>query len=122
MKNPAAAPTTEHNDDLSWFGMGAAPFAVALHQVGGYVLAHIACQSGLNWPLHVLSLLSLALALAGVAVALRDGSRNRGALDGAAVSERSRFLALLALGGSLLLALVIAGQAIAEFYFDPCQR
>src|SRR4051812_20289274 len=122
MKNPAAAPTLEHNDDVSWFGMAAAPIAVAIHQVGNYALVPIACHRGLHWPLHVLSVLALALAVAGVAMAARDWLRHDGSMEGMETPGRSRFMALLAMALSAFLVLLIVAQAIAQFFFDPCQR
>ena len=122
MKNPAAAPTLEHNDDVSWFGMAAAPFAAAMQQVGNYALVPIACHRGLHWPLYLLSLLALALALAGGATAARDWLRHNGALESAEMPSRSRFIALMAMAWSALLVLLIVAQAVAQFYFDPCQR
>ena len=122
MKNPRAAPTLAHNDEVSWFAIGAGPFAVALHQVGNYVLVDVACRKGPHLPLHIVSALSLIVALSGALVAWRDWAHHPGRLDGHDMSGRSRFIALVALLFGLLCALVIAAQAIAEFYFDPCQR
>ena len=36
--------------------------------------------------------------------------------------SRSRFIALMAMAWSALLVLLIVAQAVAQFYFDPCQR
>jgi hypothetical protein len=54
--------------------------------------------------------------------ATRDWLRHDGALEGAEMPSRSRFIALMAIAWSALLVLLIVTQAVAQFYFDPCQR
>jgi hypothetical protein len=122
VKNPEAAPTAAHNDDVSWFAFAAAPTAVTLHQVGLYAMTPLACQRWLFWPLHVTTAAALILVLSGIAVAWRDSVRNAGAMEGAELPGRSRFIAVVVLACSILLLMVIVAQAIAFFYFQPCQR
>jgi hypothetical protein len=72
--------------------------------------------------LHALSVLTLALALAGGWVAWREWKRAGAEYPGeeGGTIPRSRFMAFLGMLGSALFSLTILAQWTASFFLNPC--
>ncbi len=67
---------TTSTDRRLWFGFLAGPIAWSLHELVSYVLVKVACETGFGLLLHLVTLATLALAGAGMYVALkRHGAR-----------------------------------------------
>ena len=99
-------------------------FAIAFDQEVSYFIVEWSCGARAHWPTFAVSAVALVIALAGAYIAWRDlravptgASASDGTADG-----RNRFLALLGLMLSGFFALAIVFEAIAKFFFDPCQR
>lgn len=105
-----------------WAGLLAGPAAFLLNLQIAYVLAALSCDEARIW-LHVTALGTLALALAGGALAWRDWrSTGAGAAgDGEGAIPRSRFMSVLGMMMGVLFALIIVAQWIPMFII-PCQR
>jgi hypothetical protein len=73
-------------------------------------------------PLHLLSLATLALAVAGGVVAWREWRRagREWPGEGPGTLPRSRFIAVLGLLGAPLFALTIVAQWVANLFLNPC--
>lgn len=73
-------------------------------------------------PLHLVTLATLALAVAGGLVAWRDWRRSGGEWPGeeGSVLARSRFMGVLGLLTSAFFALVIVAEWAAKLFLDPC--
>lgn len=108
---------------MSWFGLVAAPAAWSLNHVAGYALVGWACASGQFFVLPLLTCVLLLVALAGAWRAAADACRFGSAeLSDARVDGRARFAALAGLGLSVLVALVLALDVLAELVIGPCPR
>lgn len=109
-----------------WAGVLIAPAAWAFNLQANYTLATFACEG--RWPLliHAISVVSLAVALAGMWIAWGSWRNAGGA--GADTGEheprdrvaRSRFMAAAGFVLSAFFALVIVAQWIPAFFQDPC--
>lgn len=106
---------------ILWASWLLGPVAWALHENVSYLLAPQICGTGRMWLLHLASLLALAMAAAGGAIAWRSwmladtqevGARPAG--------ERIRFMALVGLLFSGLSAFGILVESIPNFILDPC--
>jgi hypothetical protein len=109
---------------LAWIGIGLAPVAAAASFQTRYMMAPFACQSGWTWSLHVVSLIALAAAGAGLFGAYRlwqlGGSDWPGDQLGSA--PRNRFLGMLGMMFSALMILLILAQVVPVFFLDPCAQ
>lgn len=107
-------PANVRHDALAIAGFVSGPIAWALDLTLSYFLLPRVHWSGARWPLHLVTVLSLAILAAGALAALRvlrtPGEAAARAGDGpvAQVTERSRFLARggLLLCGFFLLAIL----------------
>jgi len=122
--DPRAAPTPLFIPaGMSWFGLVAAPAAWSINHVAGYALVGWACASSQFFALPLLTCALLLVALTGAWRAAADLRRLGSAeLTEARVDGRARFAALAGLGLSILVALVLALDMLAEFVIGPCPR
>jgi hypothetical protein len=105
-----------------WFAVLAGPIAVALNIFIGYALVKWACAGGRTYVLTVVAAFTLALAMSGAWVGWTCRAQVRGATEhGGRVIDRSYFGALVAIGLSLLNALLIVMQAYPHFVLSPCE-
>ena len=106
-----------------WVALAAGPAAAALHLPVSYALVKFACAWQRRTPLLMVALAALLLAAAGVWLAFASEARLRAAADeqGGRPIDRSLFLARVALGTNLTLALFIAGTAVATMVLSPCE-
>lgn len=105
-----------------WFAVLAGPVAWMLGLNAQYGLVRVACARGSMLYLHAVTVLTLALALAGVWMALREWRRTgRGWPDeqGGTLS-RSRFMAVVGLMAGALFSLAIVAQWLANVFLNPC--
>ena len=106
-----------------WVGLLLAPSAFAAHLQISYVLVRWACLRSADVWVHVVDLLSIALAALGTIVAWRvwqsAGRREPGEEGGSL--PRTRMLGVLGIGFSGMITLVLFGQWIAAFYIGTCQ-
>jgi hypothetical protein len=106
-----------------WVGMFLAPAAFAAHLQINYVLVRWACLRDRDVWVHVVDLLAVALAVAGAVAAWRTWERagRDEPGEGGGVLPRTRFLGIVGLGFSVMIALVLVEQSIAAFFISTCQ-
>lgn len=105
-----------------WFAVLTGPLAWMFGLNAQYGLVRVACAKQNMLYLHGLSVLTLALALAGGWVAWREWKR-AGAEppgEGGGTLPRSRFMTALGLLSSALFSLAILAQWAASFFLNPC--
>jgi hypothetical protein len=107
-----------------WAGLLIAPLAFLLHLQINYMLTTQLCPGGRKIILHVVTFAFLLVAACGGLVAWRNWDALGSKLPGEAGSilERSRFMAIVGLLISALVALVFIAQLIPQFFFDPCHN
>jgi hypothetical protein len=107
-----------------WLGILLGPVAALSQLEANYALVGWACAYGRSWPLHLVALAALVIALLAGFLAYRNLRRlgARWQEDGQGVFPRSRFMAALGVLISLLMLLVIIAQWIPVFIYGPCQR
>lgn len=107
---------------LLWFTVLAGPVAWLTGLNADYALVRVACARGSMLPLHVVSLATLLLALAGGWVAWTEWRRTGREWpgEGGGTLPRSRFLIALGLLGSPYFALVIVAQWVGKLFLNPC--
>jgi hypothetical protein len=106
-----------------WVGFFLAPAAFFAHLQIRYVLVPWACATNGQLWIHVVDVLALALALLGAFVAWRAW-RSAGREDpseAAGAVPRTRLLAVVGLGMSLMCVLMLLGQWAGAFFFSACQ-
>lgn len=105
-----------------WFAVLAPPLAWMLGLNAGYGLVRVACARNSNLSLHLVSLATLLLALAGGWVAWRAWNRTGRQAPGeeGGTLARSRMMAVLGLMGGALFSLGIILQWVASLFFNPC--
>jgi hypothetical protein len=107
---------------LLWVSLLSGPAAWTVNQLAGYALVKPVCVSGQYLALAAISAAALTAALAGVWIGARCLRRLAGAdLAGGGQANRSRFLAISAIGLNLLLALLIATAAVPPFILQSCE-
>ncbi len=107
-----------------WAGLLAGPLAALLQLEANYALVLHACRTGDEFWLHVVSVVALALTVAGGLLSWRNW-RSAGAEwedEGAGVRPRSSFMAAVGIMINALLALVVVAQWIPIFVYGPCDR
>jgi hypothetical protein len=106
-----------------WVGFFLAPAAFFAHLQIRYVLVPWACATNGQLWIHVVDVLALALALLGAFAAWRAwrsaGGDRPG--EGAGAVPRTRLIAVVGLGSSLMCALMLLGQWAGAFFFSACQ-
>jgi hypothetical protein len=105
-----------------WFAVLAGPLAWMLGLNAEYSLVRVACAKDTNLSLHLVSLATLLLALAGGWVAWREWKRTGRRWPGEAGGPlaRSEFMAAIGLLTSALFSLAIVTQWVASLFFNPC--
>lgn len=106
-----------------WFAVLAGPLAWMLGLNAQYGLVRVACAKDNMLYLHVVSVATLLLALAGGWVAWTEWRRTgRHADDEESFGTlpRSRFMVGLGLLASALFSLAILAQWVANFFLNPC--
>jgi len=108
---------------LLWFGVLAAPVAWALHLQAMYVLTQSACARHTMLPLHLATIVLLAVSVLSILVGWRDWNRIGtdwpSGIEGGVIG-RSRFLATVGVFMSMLFTLVIVCQWLTVLFFSPC--
>lgn len=105
-----------------WFALAAPPTAWFCAQSAGYFVVPHACSARQSLPLHLIAAVAIAI-IAGAGYTGFGIWRESGALpsdDEATPTDRSRFLAELAMGGAALFGLTLIGQWIAIAILGPC--
>lgn len=107
---------------LLWIGMLAGPIAWFLHQQVSYILATLSCTDAATIVLHVVTVITSLIAIAGAGIAWMSWRRTGHAetIRGGGTVARSRFMALSGLLLSFLFLLVIVAQGIPNFFISPC--
>ena len=85
----------------------------------------LACATQQPVWIHLVSAAALAIALAGIVMAhrvWRESDVDAATPDGAAEASRTRFLALLGISISALMALAAAAQWLTAMVIPPCVR
>jgi nicotinamide riboside transporter PnuC len=105
-----------------WFAVLAAPLAWMLGLNAEYSLVRVACAKDTSLSLHLVSIATLLLALAGGWVSWRAWKRTgrEGPGEGGGTLPRSRMMVAMGLMGSALFSLAILTQWVASLFFDPC--
>ena len=109
------------SEALLWVGVVAGPAAWFLHLTTSYGLVGRICESGAVWPLHLVTGVTLALAVTGVLSASAGVARTgRGTRALAARSDRARFMGTggLLLSGFFTAVIILAW--IPDFVLSPC--
>ena len=105
-----------------WASMLAGPFAWVFDQGLSYPSVKPSCFNASEAPLLVIAALSLAIAAAGASIGwwclqqVRDGRD-----DGGRVVDRSYFMAVVAIGFNVLIALLIVTATAPIFLLSPCE-
>jgi len=105
-----------------WTGILAGPIAWAFDLTASYALVKWACNTDTYATLHLLTIVSLALALVGWVtswMALRRTSHDV-PTDGGHPRQRARFMAILGLTTSALFTLTILAGALPRWMLDAC--
>lgn len=105
-----------------WFAVLAGPLAWMLGLNAQYGLVRVACARGSMLYLHAVTVLTLALALAGVWTAWREWRRTGREWpdERLGVIPRSRFMAVLGVLAGALFSLAIVCQWLANLFLNPC--
>lgn len=110
-------------DEVSWLGLSAGPLAWFAAHALNYAIVGWSCARSDRLPLHLVSIGALVLVSLGVVISWRDWRRHADArAEGEDPAGRAHFIGLLAFCSCLIFGLVLLIEAIAQFYFDPCQR
>ena len=105
-----------------WFPILVPPLAALVQQSASYALVAAECAQQQRLPVHLVTALGLAVALTGAAIAWRQWRAVGVAAprdSGDAVS-RTRFLAIVGVSISGLMALAIAAQWLTTAFISPC--
>ena len=105
-----------------WFPILVPPLAVLAQLSAGYALVALECQQQQRLPVHLVAAVALLVALAGAAIAW---SRWREAgvappADSGDPTSRTRFLAIVGLAVSAVMALAVAAQWLTTAFITPC--
>lgn len=107
---------------LLWLAFVAGPLAWGLGLGLDYSLVRVACAAGNEIPLHLVSLVTLGLALGGGYLSwvewTKAGREEPG--EGGDVLARTRFMSVIGLLGSLLFSVTILAQWISKLFLNPC--
>jgi hypothetical protein len=104
---------------MIWFALFAGPVAWALRQLASYALVASACRAISTGPLIAIAATMLAMTLWGAWTGWLCLIRSRG--HAGAVMMRASFMASVAVGLNLLVALLIVLSTVAEFVLSPCE-
>jgi hypothetical protein len=108
-----------------WAGLLTAPLAFLFSLQANYTLTQKLCPTaGRMFILHLTTVLFLLGAAGGGLIAWRNWERAGLIWPGEAPNKnvRTRFMAAIGIGFSVLCSLIIIAQLIPQFFFNPCQR
>lgn len=108
-----------------WAGVLVPPLAMLTQLQVNYALVLWACGGeGRVFALHAVAFVTLAVTIAGGLLSWHNWRRTGGGWEdeGAGAIPRSRFMAVVGMLISALLALVVVAQWIPIFIHAPCQR
>ena len=107
---------------MHWFAALGGAFAWALAFGLHYGLVEVACGIGSSIPLHIASLLCIAIAAAALVVAVRLWHQFGRSLPGEAGGPlpRSRLLTVVGLLGNAFFIIVIVAQWLTVVFLHPC--
>ena len=111
-------------DVLLWLPVLAGPLAWYLHEQASYMLSPSACDAGSHLMLHLVTLGTLLIALAGGALAWSrwkaspEGSTEKGDPEESSL----RFMALAGVGLCVTFALIILAAEIPNLVLRVCDR
>lgn len=116
------APPVEQNGWRAlapWVGWALGPASWAMHQVLSYAFVPVACETGSYLPLHLLTVVALALAVGGGIASLAVYRRAR-ASEPSRSAGRIRLMAMV--GGALCLAAAVGilFEYAGSFALDLC--
>jgi hypothetical protein len=117
-------PEIRRRDVLLWLPMLAGPIAWYLHEQASYMLTPSACDARSHLMLHLVTLGTLLVALAGAALAWSrwkeapEGSTEKGDPQ----ESRIRFMALAGVGMCAAFALIILAAEIPNLVLRVCDR
>ena len=105
-----------------WTGILAGPIAWALDLLVSYAVVKWTCLTSRHWPLDASTVVALAIAGAGAALAWRALQQTMYAdpTDGGAPPQRAKFMAILGVTTSALFAITIAAAWIPRWVLDAC--
>ena len=95
-----------------WFGLLAGPLAWTLHELLSYAMVKLACANNAAVVLHVVTLGALALAAAGVYVAVRSYAND--------AAEEVRFVSAAGALVSGVFVFAILMEGIPNAVVSPC--
>lgn len=107
---------------LLWFGMLGGPVAWAARLLVAYPLVPVACATGSNLPLHLVTLATAASTVAAALVSWRiwrQARRDARGDDGGGLS-RNGFMGLFGMLSSGFFLLVILAEGSMAFFVDAC--
>jgi hypothetical protein len=105
-----------------WFPIIVPPLVVLAQQSANYALVAMECHNQQRLPVHIVTLVALLIALAGVAIAWgrwRSAGASAPEASGDQLS-RTRFLAIVGVSVSALMALAIVAQWLTTAFVTPC--
>ena len=107
-----------------WLALLGGPVAFQLHLVVNYMVVQGLCEREMEWPVHVVTVLALALcALAGwQGWRLRSQTGEHLVASGLSRLERTRFVANVGLLATGLFTTIILAQWIGFLILSPCDR
>ena len=118
MHNPDAP---KHSDFELVAGVLLGPIAWMLDEGLSYSLEQHSCSTGHFYILYVISVVSLLIALGGVAIAWRQLSLvGTGSEEGGSIRDRSWWMARLGIALGIGFAVVIIALAVPKFLLSPC--
>lgn len=108
----------------AWFPILIPPLAALVQQSTSYALVAMECAEQRRLPVHAVAVVALLVALAGIVVAWRDWRAAGVAVPQDAGDQRSRarFLAIMGVSISALMALVMIAMWLTAVFILPCMR
>jgi hypothetical protein len=107
---------------MIWFALVAGPLAWASRELVSYALVRPSCVIGSTQLLFVTAAVMLGLALSGALAGRVCLVRSRGARDdGGRPVDRNWFIASVAVGLDVLVAVLIILSVVSEFTLSPCE-
>jgi len=105
-----------------WFGMMGAPLAWALGFGTDYGLVRLACARQNMIPLHLVTVVELAVVVAAGVVAHREWRRAGGGepAEAGGPIPRSRFMGMFGMLASAFFALLVLAQWAPKLFLNPC--
>jgi hypothetical protein len=107
---------------LLWLSLLAPAVAWAFDQGASYALVKPVCFANATYALTLISAVALAIVIAGGLLGracLRRAGEGR--VDGGTRTDRSYFLALVAIGFNALVGLLIVFATVPQFVLSPCE-